>query len=87
MKRIVIALAALAFATSAFAAETGAETFSKKCAMCHGKDASGGGMYKQSIRGKPEADVRKVIKEGKGKMKPVAIDDAGAVAKYVSSLK
>ncbi len=85
MKRVVIALFALAFATSAFA--EGAETYAKKCAACHGKDASGGGMYKQSIRGKPEGEVAKVIKEGKGKMKPVAIDDADAVAKYVSSLK
>ncbi len=85
MKRIVIALFALAFATAAFA--DGAETFAHKCAMCHGKDGSGGGMYKQSIRGKSAAEVEKVIKEGKGKMKPVAIDDAAAVAKYVSSLK
>jgi cytochrome c6 len=85
MKRIVIALFALAFASTALA--DGAETYSKKCAMCHGKDASGGGMYKQSIKGKPEAEVLKVIKEGKGKMKPVAIDDADAVAKYVAGLK
>ncbi len=85
MKRFVIALLAIAFASTALA--DGAETYSKKCAMCHGKDASGGGMYKQSIRGKPEADVLKVIKDGKGKMKPVAIDDAQDVAKYVSGLK
>ena len=85
MKRIVIALAALAFASAALA--DGAETFSHKCAMCHGKDGSGGGMYKQSIRGKPEADVLKIIKEGKGKMKAVAIDDAADVAKYVAGLK
>ena len=85
MKRIVIAVAALAFASAALA--DGAETFSKKCAMCHGKDGSGGGMFKQSIRGKPEADVLKVIKDGKGKMKPVAIEDAPEVAKYVSGLK
>ncbi len=86
MKRFVIALVALAFASTALAAD-GGETYAKKCAACHGKDASGGGMYKQSIRGKPEGDVLKVIKEGKGKMKPVAIDDADAVAKYVSGLK
>ena len=85
MKRFVIALLAIAFASTALA--DGAETYSKKCAMCHGKDASGGGMYKQSIRGKPEADVLKVIKDGKGKMKPVAIDNAPEVAKYVSGLK
>lgn len=85
MKRVAIALFALAFATAAFA--DGAETFSKKCAACHGKDASGGGMYKQSIKGKPADEVAKVIKEGKGKMKPVAIDNADEVAKYVAGLK
>ncbi len=85
MKRIIIAVVALAFASAALA--DGAETFSKKCAACHGKDASGGGMYKSSIRGKPEAEVLKAIKDGKGKMKPVAIDNAPEVAKYVSGLK
>ncbi|HEX9052305.1 MAG TPA: c-type cytochrome [Anaeromyxobacter sp.] len=85
MKRIVIALVAVAFASTAFA--DGAETFAKKCAACHGKDAGGAGMYKQPIKGKPEADVLKVIKEGKGKMKPVAIDNADEVAKYVAGLK
>ncbi len=87
MKRFVIALLAVAFASTAIAQDAGAETFAKKCAACHGKDANGGGLYKQSIRGKPEAEVAKVIKEGKGKMKPVAIENADAVAKYVSSLK
>lgn len=85
MKRIVIALAAAALASTALA--DGAETYAKKCAACHGKDANGGGMYKQSIRGKPEADVLKVVKEGKGKMKPVAIENAPEVAKYVAGLK
>ena len=85
MKRIVIALAAVALASTALA--DGAETYAKKCAACHGKDASGGGMYKQSIRGKPEAEVLKVVKEGKGKMKPVAIEDAADVAKHVAGLK
>ena len=87
MKRFLIALVAVAFASTALAADAGAETFAKKCAACHGKDASGGGMYKQSIRGKPEADVLKAIKEGKGKMKPVAIDNAQEVAGFVSGLK
>lgn len=85
MTRILTAALVALFGSTAFA--DGAETFAKKCAMCHGKDASGGGMYKQSIRGMPAPEVLKVIKEGKGKMKPVAIDDAEEVAKYVSSLK
>lgn len=85
MKRIMIAIVMLASASVAHA--DGAETYSKKCAACHGKDGSGGGVYKKSIKGMPEGEVLKVIKEGKGKMKPVAIEDAPDVAKYVSALK
>jgi hypothetical protein len=40
-----------------------------------------------SAEGLKEADVLKVIREGKGKMKAVQIDDAPAVAKYVSGWK
>jgi mono/diheme cytochrome c family protein len=85
MKRIVTALFVLAFATAARA--DGAATFAAKCKMCHGADGAGGAMFKGSIKGLPEAQVLKVIKEGKGKMKAVQIDDAPAVAKYVSTLK
>jgi cytochrome c6 len=85
MTRFLLALVALAFAATALA--DGAETYAKKCAACHGKDAGGAGMYKESIKGKPEADVLKIIKEGKGKMKPVAIENADEVAKYVAGLK
>jgi mono/diheme cytochrome c family protein len=85
MMRIVIALVVLAFASVAQA--DGAETYSKKCAGCHGKDGGGGGMYKQPIKGMAEADVLKAIKEGKGKMKPIAIEDGADVAKFVAGLK
>jgi mono/diheme cytochrome c family protein len=85
MKRLVVAavLAALAGSASADAAAT----FKAKCAMCHGADGAGGAMYKASIKGKKESDVLKAVNEGKGKMKPVKIDDAAAVAKWVSGLK
>ncbi len=85
MKRILVALFAVAFATAAHA--DGAATFAAKCKMCHGADGSGGAMFKGSIKGLPEAKVLKVIKDGQGKMKAVQIDDAPAVAKYVSGLK
>ena len=85
MKKILFALAVLLSASVAFA--DGAETYSKKCAGCHGKDGGGGAMYKQPIKGHAEADTLKVIKEGKGKMKPVAIEDAAEVAKFVAGLK
>ena len=85
MKRILTALFAVAFATAAFA--DGAATFKAKCAVCHGPGAEGAKMYSKPIKGKPEAEVLKVINEGKGKMKPVKIDNAAEVAKYVAGLK
>jgi mono/diheme cytochrome c family protein len=85
MKRIVTALFLAAFATSAFA--DGAATFKAKCAMCHGQGGEGAKMAPAPIKGKAEADVLKVINEGKGKMKAVKIDDAADVAKFVAGLK
>ena len=85
MKRILTALVAVAFATAAFA--DGAATFKAKCAICHGADGKGAKMAPKPIAGKPEAEVLKAIKEGKGKMKPVQIEDAADVAKYVAGLK
>jgi len=64
-----------------------AATFKAKCAMCHCPDGAGGAMHKESIKGTKEAAVLAAINDGKGKMKPVKIDDAAAVAKWVSGLK
>ncbi len=85
MKRILTALLAVAFATVAFA--DGAATFKAKCAACHGAGGEGGKMAPNAIKGKAEADVLKAISEGKGKMKPVKIDNAAEVAKFVAGLK
>ncbi len=87
MNRIVVALMMISAATTAYA--EGAATFKAKCAMCHGQEGQGGAVYKKSIRGEKEAEVLKIVKEGKGKMKPVNIpdDDAQAVAKFVAGLK
>ena len=85
MKRIITALFLAAFATSAFA--DGAATFKAKCAVCHGQGGEGAKMSPAPIKGKPEADVLKAITEGKGKMKPVKIDNAAEVAKFVAGLK
>ncbi len=85
MKRILVALALTAFATTAFA--DAAATYASKCAMCHGKTGEGGKMAPKPIAGTPAAEVKKVIAEGKGKMKPVKIDDAADVAKFVAGMK
>ena len=71
MKRIVTAALVLAFATVAQA--DGAATFAAKCKACHGADGAGGAVFKGSLKGQKEADVLKIINEGKGKMKPVLL--------------
>ena len=85
MKRIVTALFVLAFATTASA--DAAATYAAKCKMCHGAAGEGSKMAADPIKGMAEAKVLKAINEGKGKMKPVKIDDAAAVAKFVAGLK
>lgn len=85
MKRILTALVAVAFATVALA--DGAATFKAKCAACHGAAGEGSKMAPAPIKGKAEADVLKAINDGKGKMKPVKIDNAAEVAKFVAGLK
>ncbi len=87
MKRIVTALFVLAFATAALA--DGAETFKKRCAICHGAEGAGGKIMPKAIKGTPEAKVLEMIEKGGGKMKPVTLPapEAQEVAKYVAGLK
>ena len=83
MKRYTMFVALLAFAsTLAWSAEDGAAIFKAKCAMCHGPSGTpSAGMAKAmgikpvsdpSIKGLSAADMFNVVKNGKGKMKPVA---------------
>ena len=44
-------------------------------------------MAPTPIAGMDAATVEKAIAEGKGKMKPVKVDDAKAVAAFVAGLK
>jgi mono/diheme cytochrome c family protein len=85
MKRIVIALAAVAFSTAALA--DGAATYAGKCAACHGKAGEGSKMAPNAIAGTDAAAVEKTIAEGKGKMKAVKIENAKEVAAFVAGLK
>jgi mono/diheme cytochrome c family protein len=85
MKRLLIALFAVAFASTALA--DGAATFASKCALCHGKMAEGAKMMPTPIAGTPAAKVKKAIVEGTGKMKPVKIDNVDEVAAYVAGMK
>ena len=85
MKKILVAAFAALVATSAFA--DGAETFAKKCAVCHGKDLAGGKIVTRSIAGISADKVTKAVTEGFGKMKPVKIDNVAEVAAFVAGAK
>jgi len=92
------------FPAGALAADAaaGKEVYSKKCQACHGADGAGNaGMAKAlkvefkplgsaEIQGKSDADLKKVITEGSGKMKPVSglsPADVDNVIAHVRTLK
>jgi len=80
----------------------GKEVFLKKCKTCHGEDGNGNqGMAKilqttippmssDEVQGKSDAEMKKIITEGMGKMKPVKdlgdADIANVIA-YVRTFK
>lgn len=85
MKLIVAILLVVGFVSVAQADP--AATYAAKCKACHGAAGEGAKMAPEPIKGLDEATILKSINEGKGKMKPVKIDDAAEVAKYVATFK
>jgi mono/diheme cytochrome c family protein len=104
MKTIVTLIAGLALGAGCYAADAkaGAALYDKSCKTCHGADgtpnASVAKMMKVEMKDlkSPEvqkmsaADIKKVITEGQGKMKPVSAVTGGGVddvVAYVKTLK
>jgi cytochrome c6 len=95
--QVVLAVALCMASSVAFAQSTGEATYKTKCAMCHG--ATGAGMAKMmGIKPASDPDIQKLtveqisttIKDGKGKMKPIAglsDSDIKDVATFYKSLK
>lgn len=96
---ILILLASSAYAADAKAGEA---AYEKSCKSCHGTDgAANPAMAKMmkvemrdlkspEVQASSAADIKKVIVEGKGKMKPVASVTGSAaddVAAYVKTMK
>ena len=91
----------LLFSTSSFAADTGADTFKSKCAMCHGPNGAGDTAMgkKMGLRDLGSADVQKqsdddlngIITNGKDKMpkygEKLSKDQISDLVKYIRSLK
>jgi len=103
MKRKVFLLMVSMMASAGMAAAgDAAALWGQHCASCHGKDGSGSTMMGKKLELKDyrdaavqssftDAEAAKVIKGGKGKMKPygakLSDDDIKALVAYVRSLK
>lgn len=83
--RLIVTALALSLSTAALA--DGAATYAAKCKACHGASGEGAKLAPKPIAGLPAAEVKKAIDEGKGKMKPVKIDNSDEVASFVAGLK
>lgn len=82
-------------------AAAGKAVYAAKCKTCHGAEGQGNpGIAKAlkveikpltgpEVQGMSDADIKKVVTEGKGKMKPVAVSgaDLDNVVAYVKSMK
>lgn len=100
--RAVMALVVVATASWAADAAAGKAVYAKKCQMCHGAEGQGNpGMAKAlkvelkalgsaEVQAKSDAELKKIIAEGRGKMKPVAglaAGDPDNIVAFVRTLK
>ena len=96
---LVLTMAVPALAAGKGDAAAGKALYSSKRAPCHGASGEGkeaiGKMFKvqmphlgsKEVQAKSDAELRKSITEGNGKMKPVKLsDEEAAVIAYVRSL-
>ncbi len=83
---------AVAGATAMYAgdAAAGKAIYDTKCKMCHGADGSGKAMKLKDIREDSDADLKKSVAEGWGKMKPVSSvkpEQTDDLIAYIRTLK
>jgi mono/diheme cytochrome c family protein len=99
---IILCLTPAAFAGGTGNAEAGKETYGKRCTICHGKTGAGDGPAAKAFKGAipdlaskevqdlSDADIAKVITEGKGKMQPVkdlSKSDVANLTAFIRTLK
>ncbi|HYA24880.1 MAG TPA: c-type cytochrome [Terriglobales bacterium] len=100
--KLVVALLMFALVFSTWSlADSGADTFKAKCAMCHGPDgkaqtAMGKNMNirdlgSAEVQGQSDADLNGIITNGKGKMPKydgkLTKDQITDLVKYIRTLK
>ena len=96
---VVLGFAAAAVSLQAADAAAGKAAYDKSCKSCHGPDGTpSAGMAKAmnlkdlkspDVQAASDADLQKIITEGKGKMKPITAASASApdIVAYLRSLK
>ncbi len=96
---LLFGVASPAFAAGAGSAEDGKETFRQHCAICHGADASGNGpmakaskltipnLASKDVQALSDAELKKIITEGKGNMKPVKGLSEGDLANLLAFIR
>ena len=95
---MIFLMPAAAFAGGPANADAGKETYAKKCTICHGKTGAGDGPAAKTFKGIPDlgskevqalsdADIAKVITEGKGKMQPVKDLSKGDIANLTAFIR
>jgi len=102
LMRAILVIAAFAFLFSTCAlAESGADTFKAKCAMCHGADGKADtGMGKSmkirdlgsaEVQSQSDADLEGIITNGKGRMPKydgkLTKDQINDLVKFIRTLK
>jgi len=82
-------------------ADSGADTFKAKCAMCHGADGKGDtsmgktlkirDLGSADVQGQSDADLNGIVTNGKGKMPKydgkLTKDQVSDLVKYIRTLK
>src|SRR5438093_10532749 len=101
-KTILLLISVAGFALAAGDPAAGKAVYDKACKSCHGADGAGNAniakmmkvemksLASADVQSRSDADLKKVIAEGEGKMKPVktvAGKDVDNVIAYVRSLK
>jgi mono/diheme cytochrome c family protein len=102
MRTIMITLGLAALAATAIQAadaKAGQAVYDKSCKSCHGPDGAGNpavakmmkvemkDLKSPEVQGMSDDDLKKVITDGKGKMKPVASVSGAAVDNVVAYIR
>ncbi len=100
--RVFLAVFAIAVMSPTFLlAESGADVFKAKCAMCHGATGAGDtamgktlklrALGSAEVQAQSDADLNKIITDGKGKMPKydgkLTKDQISDVVKFIRTLK